>query len=74
MQESGKPTNKDKWLISIISGLLFLLVASPFLFTLVNDLTKRVGLAIATPAGCPNTYGLVLHSIVFALIVRLLMK
>ena len=67
-------TSKDKWIVSIISGLLFLLVASPFLFSLVNDLTKHLGLVVASPSGCPTTAGLVLHAIVFTLIVRLMMR
>lgn len=67
-------TNHEKWLISAISGLLFLLVASPFLYSMVNELTKRVGLIVASPSGCPTTYGLLLHAVVFTLVVRLMMK
>jgi len=67
-------TSKDKWIISIISGLLFLLIASPFLFTLVNDITKRVGLTVASASGCPTTSGLLLHALVFILITRILMR
>ena len=75
MAQCNKPyTSKDKWIVSIISGLLFLLIASPFLFKTVNSLTQSVGLTIASPFGCPNTAGLLLHSIVFILVVRLLMR
>lgn len=66
--------NKDKWVVSIMSGLLFLLIASPFLFSLVNDLMKPLGLTVSSPSGCPTTSGLLLHSVVFALVVRLLMR
>lgn len=67
-------TSKDKWIISIISGLLFLLIASPFLFTTVNDITRRLGLIVSSASGCPTTSGLLLHSLVFVIIVRLLMR
>lgn len=65
-------TSRDKWVISIISGLLFLLIASPFLFGVVNEITSKFGIPVITN-GCPNMAGLVIHSIVFILIVRLLM-
>lgn len=67
-------TSKDKWVVSIISGLLFLLIASPFMFQVVNGMTSSFGLTIASPGGCPNMAGLVLHTVVFILVVRLLMR
>ena len=73
-QQCNKPyTSKDKWIVSIIAGLLFLLIASPFLFNAVNSVTSSFGLIIAN-SGCPNLGGLLLHAIVFMLIVRLLMR
>jgi hypothetical protein len=72
---SNKPlTNKDKWVIALLSGLLFLLIASPFLFSVVNGVTSSFGLHIANANGCPNLGGLLLHAIVFILVVRLLMR
>ena len=74
-QQCNKPyTSKDKWIVSIIAGLLFLLIASPFLFSAVNSITSSFGMTIASKDGCPNLGGLLLHSIVFMLIVRLLMR
>jgi len=67
-------TSKDKWVIALLSGLLFLLVASPFLFNVVNGATSSFGMTIADHNGCPNLGGLMLHAIVFMLIIRLLMK
>jgi hypothetical protein len=69
-----KYSSKDKWVCSLIGGLLFLLIASPFLYEAVNTLTAPLGLDVADRAGCPNINGLVLHSIVFVLLVRLLMR
>lgn len=68
-------TNWNKWQISLIVGLLFLLVSSPTLYRYVDMATRRVGdVAIATVGGRPNTWGLVLHALVFALLVRGLME
>ena len=73
--ECAKPyTSKDKWIISLIGGLLFLLIASPFLYEAVNALTSTFGLKIADRDGCPNLAGIVLHTLVFILVVRVLMR
>lgn len=66
-------SNKDKWLISFYSALIFALIASPFMFKITGQLTNMVGLETSIN-GCPNAYGLVLHLIVFMLIVRLSME
>jgi hypothetical protein len=66
-------TNKDKWVIALLSGLLFLLIASPFLFSAMNGVTSSFGMTIASPNGCPNLGGLLLHTIVFILVIRVLM-
>ena len=67
-------TSYDKWFVSLISGLLFLLIASPFMYKLTDSLFSLIGLNLADSNGCPTMLGLVVHSIVFVLIVRLLMK
>jgi len=75
MSSCEKPyTNQDKWIVSIISGLLFLLIASPFLFSTINAITENFGFSIAEKNGCPNMGGLILHSLVFVVIVRLMMR
>jgi len=71
---NNKPyTSKDKWIIAIISGLLFLLIASPFLFSAVNDIIGLCGITTAK-CGCPTVGGLLLHAVIFVLAVRLLMR
>jgi len=66
-------TNKDKWIVSITSGLLFMIISSPFLYTILNSATKLIGVTISRN-GCPNLTGLVLHSVLFAVMVRFLMR
>lgn len=67
------PTSSTKWLISLYSGILFLLIASPVAFKSVNYITSKLGLPILAFDGKPTTMGYLLHMIVFVLIVRLSM-
>ena len=57
---------EEKFIISVISGLTFFIVANPETFRLVR---RVLGPAIATPTGCPSTLGLLVHTVVFILIV-----
>ena len=69
----AKPDNREKWMASLMAGVLFLVIASPYLYKAVNSLTSRLGLEIASANGCPNVYGLLIHTVVFTLVVRALM-
>jgi len=70
-------TSTEKWNISLYSGAIFFLIASPFLFEFVNNLFSRFipqfNLVIANN-GCPTMLGLFIHSIVFVLVTRLSME
>lgn len=57
---------EQKLIISIISALVFFIVANPETFKLVRRL---VGSWVATPTGCPSMFGLLLHAVVFMLVV-----
>lgn len=57
---------EEKLIISIISGLIFFIVANPETFRIVRAI---LGSWISTPTGCPSTLGLLVHTIVFILIV-----
>ena len=59
-------SQRDKLIISIISALVFFIVANPETFKLVRRL---LGSWVATPTGCPSMTGLVLHAAVFMLVV-----
>jgi len=70
-----KPNSEKKWNISIYSGVLFFIIASPVLFRLVNQLTTNFGgISILNNDGYPNIVGLILHSLVFIIIVRISME
>ena len=71
----NKPyTSRDKWIVSLMAGLLFMLFASPFFFAALNSGTSRFGMDIASPSGCPNLGGVVFSAVLYLLLVRMLMK
>jgi|TARA_B110000503_G_scaffold122023_1_gene186190 hypothetical protein len=57
---------EEKFILSIISAMTFYVVANPMTFRLVRGVLGNV---IASPNGCPTTFGLVIHALVFMLIV-----
>ena len=59
-------SQRDKLMISVISAVVFFIVANPETFKLVRGV---VGSWVATPTGCPSMTGLVLHAVVFMLAV-----
>jgi len=67
-------TSEEKWSISVVSGLIFLLISSPFLYGLTSSLFECFGLTLASSKGLPTNIGLLVHSVVFILIVRAMMK
>jgi len=69
-----RPYNStDKNTFSIISGLMFLILSSPFSFSLTNGVTSRFGLKISNSEGVPNLAGVLIHGFVFVVLVRLFM-
>ena len=66
-------SNGEKWGVSAYLAVLFLIIACPLVFALVNKLTAPLGLNIVNQNGAPNMIGLVLHALVFLLLVRLSM-
>lgn len=68
---------------ALTAGVLFFIVSSPMLYKLVDQLVGGVVGSVSpgfvhmlrvAEGGCPTTYGLVLHSAVYALVVYYLMK
>ena len=67
---AGKKQEK-KFLISVVSALIFFIVANPSTYRLMR---RVLGSRIATPNGNPTTLGLTLHSVVYLLIVWKMMN
>jgi hypothetical protein len=63
----------DKWTVSLMAGLMFFILSSPYLYKLEGELAAGAGLQLADFRGCPNISGLVANGAVFALISRMVM-
>lgn len=68
--------NMKKWKYTLITTVIFLIIANPYTYILVNYLFKcclgkRVVIASAT--GCPTMIGLIIHAVVFTLLLRWVM-
>ena len=57
---------EQKFIISLMSALVFFIVANPDTFRLMR---RILGSWVSGPNGCPTTPGLILHTLVFMLIV-----
>jgi hypothetical protein len=67
----GGRKSRDKFLISLVSALIFFLIASPETY----QLTRQVfGNWVSGPTGCASTMGLLLHAVVFFLVTLGLMQ
>jgi hypothetical protein len=62
----GGSEQKKKFLTSLVSALLFFIVANPETFILVR---RVFGKWVASATGYPTIFGLILHAFVFMLIV-----
>jgi hypothetical protein len=73
MAQYKKPISEsNKLMISLWSGLLFFIIAAPFMFKLTGGILSSAGLEIEKD-GCPNLLGVGIHAVVFAILVRLMM-
>jgi hypothetical protein len=71
-----KLTNQQKWVGALVGGLIFLVLSANFTFQLTNKLLTAIGgpkAATISPSGQITTLGLILHTIVFVLLFRLIL-
>jgi uncharacterized membrane protein (DUF106 family) len=60
------PGLSPKLSAAVVAGLMFFIISNPIVYKLVDQLLGGLLGPIATPAGCPTTWGLIVHSAVFA--------
>lgn len=51
---------------ALLAGVLFFIISNPMVYKLVDSLVGGILGPIASPGGCPTTWGLLVHSAVFA--------
>jgi hypothetical protein len=52
---------------ALIAGMMFFIISNSYFYQLVDSLVGDTLGRIASPSGCPTTWGLIVHSSVFAL-------
>jgi hypothetical protein len=72
-EDSDPHSSKDKWMVAMVGGTLFLLLSSPFMYEITNSITSSIGYTTADKEGVPRPSGLVLSTLFFVLITRTLM-
>jgi len=51
---------------ALVAGLMFFIISHPIVYKFVDSLVGGLLGRIASPGGCPTTWGLIVHSAVFA--------
>ena len=51
---------------AIIAGVMFFIISNPIVYKAVDGVVGGMLGPIASPGGCPTTWGLIVHSAVFA--------
>ena len=65
--------SNEKWLIAVLLGIVFIILASPLVFALTDGIFGYVGWNTVKANGKPTSFGWTLHLIAFILIIRILM-
>ena len=65
--------NKQKWFISLLSGIVFCLIASQKMYKFTGKILKNFTDEKVEINGKPTKFGLLVHTIVFILLTRFLM-
>ena len=70
-----EPPSKCKWWWSFLSVVIVAVVMMPLTYTIVDGIVRPLtGLRVASAAGCPTTFGLMLHLVVVFLSLRGVME
>jgi hypothetical protein len=51
---------------ALVAGLMFFIISHPIVYKLVDSVLGGMLGPIASPSGCPTTWGLIVHAAVFA--------
>lgn len=67
-----QPTNGQKWWAAVILGLLFALVSSSVAYSITSSISKPLGFNLVENLR-PNFNGLLIHTLIFIVIVRIIL-
>lgn len=72
-QCTHKPKTVDKWRYTLYTTVLFIIIVNPYTYRLTNTIFGKIIGKVASADGCPTIVGIMLHTIVFTLLLRILM-
>src|SRR5690554_5922392 len=67
------PTSGQKWWASFLLGIIFALVSSPLAYYATSKITTSLGGIPMSDGKGPNFAGLLLHTIIFIIIIRIIL-
>jgi hypothetical protein len=67
------PTSGHKWWASVILGLIFALISCPPAYQITSAVTNNVAGVNTMMGSGPTLLGLIIHTIIFILIIRLIL-
>jgi hypothetical protein len=67
------PTSAQKWWTSVLLGMLFAIVSSSFCYGITNWATNKCGGISTSKSGGPTLVGLLIHTVIFILLVRIVL-
>lgn len=68
-----QPTTGQKWCAAVLLGFVFALISSPVAYYATSKVTTSLGGIPLTEGAGPNFVGLLIHTLIFILIVRLIL-
>jgi len=71
--EENEITSGQKWWAAIVLGLIFAIISSPPLYLVTTTLTEKAGGTSLSGRNGPTIPGLILHTVIFILIIRLIL-
>lgn len=68
-----QPTSGQKWWAAVILGFVFALVSSPAAYYVSSKITTSLGGISTIDGNGPNFVGLLVHTIIFIIIIRVIL-
>lgn len=69
----NQPTSQQKWWASILFGFLFAIISSPVAYFCTDKIAEAIDTSRTIQGKGASIFGLLLHTIIFILIVRIIL-
>ena len=67
-------SNYNKWKYTLITTFIFLVISNPVTYVFINStIGKLINIHVADGSGCPTIAGMLIHSVIFTIILRVIM-